>query len=69
MKNMNSRNKVVPVGMVDYLLKKAEYLDKQRTSRQLKMFAALNLVNLYEPKHLADQGKQSYRIFFYMLPP
>jgi hypothetical protein len=50
MENMNSRNKLVPVGMVDYLLKKAEYLDKERESRQLKKIAALNLEKLYEPK-------------------
>jgi hypothetical protein len=57
---MKNRNNLVPVGTADYLLKKAEYLDKRRAYRQTKTIGAINLESLYEPKQLDDQGKQYY---------
>jgi hypothetical protein len=39
MENMINRNKVIPVGMADYLLKKTEYINKQRTYRKHKKIA------------------------------
>jgi hypothetical protein len=60
MENMVSTNKVVPVGMPDYLLKKTDYLNKQRIYRQKKKIAPLNLEKLYEPTQPVDQGKLSY---------